>query len=222
MPDNGDPRLPLHVLSNHPLLPPLIKQALSASRDRRLISRLTYPDPTSAPPHLRPCVFVLDVWSLGDQIIGACRLLRIRHPGSKFVALMTSGKNDRDEELRLLYAGFDGSVKATDKWCDELAEAIEVILSGRLWFPGGIISEYVKHTNLLLDDHLSRSLTARENQVLQLVVRRLSNKEIGGALGISERTVRFHVSRVFIKLRIENRTGLFKSINIASTAHHAS
>ncbi|MHB8655041.1 MAG: helix-turn-helix transcriptional regulator [Terriglobia bacterium] len=222
MPESDDPRWPLHVISKHPSFAPLIKQTLSASQDRRLISRLTFPNPNSAPRQLQPCVFILDVWSLGDQIIGACRLLRVRHPGSKFVALVAPGENDHDEALRLLFAGFDGTVKAADNWCDELADAIEVILGGRLWFPREIISEYVKHTNLLLDNHLSKSLTARENQVLQLVVRRLSNKEIGGALGISERTVRFHVSKVFTKLRIENRAVLFKTINVTSMAHYAS
>lgn len=216
VPDNGDTRLSLHILSRHPAIPALIKRTMSVSQDTRLLSQVAFPEPDAVPSPLRPCVFVLDVWSLGDQVIGACRFLRIRHPGSKFIALVPPGRDNHDAALRLLFAGLDGTVKAHDNWCEELAEALQVILAGRLWFPREVISAYVKHTNLLLDNQFSKSLTARENQVLQLMIRRLSNKEIGGALGISERTARFHVSRIFSKLGIENRSGLFKTFDLAA------
>jgi DNA-binding NarL/FixJ family response regulator len=52
------------------------------------------------------------------------------------------------------------------------------------------------------------SLTAREGQVLQLLMRRSTNKEISGVLGISERTVKFHVSNILSKLQLEDRRGL--------------
>jgi DNA-binding NarL/FixJ family response regulator len=52
------------------------------------------------------------------------------------------------------------------------------------------------------------SLTAREAQALQLLMRRLTNKEISSALGISERTVKYHVSNILSKLQLEDRRGL--------------
>ena len=208
-------RMHVYVLSRHPALPTLIKQTLAASLTADLNSRLSFPVPGDDPIFQQPCLFFMDVWSQGEEAIGTCRLLRTRCPGSKFVALSVAGEAERDQALRLLYAGFDGAVRITDGWCKELAEAIDVILDGRLWFPREIMSEYVKHTNLLLDNYLGRFLSGRENQVLQLAMRRLSNKEIGAALGISERTVRFHMSKIFAKLRIENRTALFKTINAA-------
>lgn len=50
------------------------------------------------------------------------------------------------------------------------------------------------------------SLTDREAQVLQLVARGLANKQIALALGISEHTVKFHISSIYGKLRVTNRT----------------
>lgn len=55
-------------------------------------------------------------------------------------------------------------------------------------------------------DTLAEPLTERENQVLQLLARGLANKQIAVALGISEHTVKFHISSIYAKLGVTNRT----------------
>jgi DNA-binding NarL/FixJ family response regulator len=50
------------------------------------------------------------------------------------------------------------------------------------------------------------ALTERETQILQLLARGLANKQIAAALGISEHTVKFHVSSIYAKLGATNRT----------------
>ena len=49
-------------------------------------------------------------------------------------------------------------------------------------------------------------LTARETEVLNLLSKGLANKQIASALGISEHTVKFHVSSIYTKLNVTNRT----------------
>jgi DNA-binding NarL/FixJ family response regulator len=51
-------------------------------------------------------------------------------------------------------------------------------------------------------------VTAREGEILQLLMRRLSNKDISSLLAISERTVKFHVSNILSKLQVSDRRGL--------------
>jgi len=53
---------------------------------------------------------------------------------------------------------------------------------------------------------LVEPLTERETQILQLLARGLANKQIAAALGISEHTVKFHVSSIYTKLGATNRT----------------
>jgi DNA-binding NarL/FixJ family response regulator len=55
-------------------------------------------------------------------------------------------------------------------------------------------------------DHSPEPLTARESEVLQLLAQGLANKQIAVALGISEHTVKFHVSAIYAKLGAASRT----------------
>jgi NarL family two-component system response regulator LiaR len=84
------------------------------------------------------------------------------------------------------------------------------LLANRLWVPQEVLLAFVKQVKILLDRQLlaGQSLTARESQVLQLLFRRLTNRQIAYALKISERTAKFHVSNVLTKLGFENRRNL--------------
>jgi DNA-binding NarL/FixJ family response regulator len=61
------------------------------------------------------------------------------------------------------------------------------------------------------DDPEVEPLTEREIQVLQLLARGLANKQIAVSLEISEHTVKFHVSSIYAKLGVTNRTEAVRS-----------
>jgi len=166
-------------------------------------------------PQSRPCIFVLDKYSAPVEIPALCKMLRARCPGSKLLALAPPEMKRDEKILELLYAGVEGLVRFTDRVEEELAQAVKTLMAGGLWMPDRVIREYVRRTNLLLDGslHPESPLTARETQILQLVVRHLSNREIGGALEISERTVKFHVSNIYSKTRVQGRRELMSSIS---------
>lgn len=136
--------------------------------------------------------------------------LRGHAPGSKFLALMAPEKESHDEMLRLFYWGLDGFVELHKTWQLELPHALRSILKGQIWAPPAVLAAYVGRMRALLDAQLlpGHSLTKREGQILQMLMRSLSNKEIGGALGISERTVKYHVSNILSKLQLADRRSL--------------
>lgn len=114
------------------------------------------------------------------------------------------------EKLRLFNWGIDGLVDLGKSWQAELPRAIPSVLKGQPWVPREVMLGFVNQVKSLLNAQLQHGhfLTAREGQVLQFLVRRLTNKEISCTLGISERTVKYHVSNILGKLQVEDRRGL--------------
>ena len=157
-----------------------------------------------------PRLFLLDACSLRMDLGWLAQRCRTQAPGSKFLALLPPESSSDEEMLRLFFWGIDGFVSLHKTWEAELPHAIRSILSGQAWAPRAVMAAYVARMRALLDAQLmpGQSLTARESQVLQLLMRRLANKEISSALGISERTVKYHVSNILAKLQLQDRRGL--------------
>lgn len=112
--------------------------------------------------------------------------------------LMLSTHSGEEEIYRALQSGARGYVlKSVLR--EELLRAIRAVSAGRRYLDSVVAP--------LLAQRLShRSLTARELEVLRMVVKGLGNKEIAAALNIAEVTVKLHVSHVLEKLSVKDRT----------------
>src|SRR6266404_5388430 len=151
--------LHLQVIARNPIVANVLTQILS--QDPELGSLLSHPPIEHFDALMeqgQAYLFVFDGWYLHEQLTELSRLLRVRCPGSKFLALTPSEMCDNAEMLRLLYAGIDGVVRVKGNWQEEILAAVRSIMDGNLWFPRSIINEYVRNTNLLLDKRLRRDL----------------------------------------------------------------
>lgn len=83
---------------------------------------------------------------------------------------------------------------------DVMVAALQVILAGGTYVPAGGVVSHVSG----MDD--SRVLTSRQREVLALLARNLSNREIAEALGMRVNTVRVHVAAIFRALGVDNRS----------------
>jgi len=160
-----------------------------------------------------PRLFVLDGCSSNMPLGPLGGRLRANSPGSKFLVVLPPDRSGESEMMLLFYWGIDGFVTLHKKWKTELPKAAFALLRGSLWVPSEVLLAFVKQMKTLLDRQLlaGQSLTAREGQVVQLLFRHLTNKDIAHQLSISERTVKFHVSNVLSKLGLENRRNLLVS-----------
>ncbi len=110
---------------------------------------------------------------------------------------------------RVIGAGAKGYLSMTAS-LSEIRMAFDVVLDGSIWAPRKVLAR------LLESDQAAKlaaaaapvRLTARERDVLTMLVSGGSNREIGAALGIDEATVKAHVGRLLRKFGVANRTAL--------------
>jgi len=97
---------------------------------------------------------------------------------------------------------------------EELQAAVRALFEGLIVGAPALLEPMFTHRQVVSlpeEEQEPAALTDRENQVLQLLARGLPNKQIAAQLGISEHTVKFHVSSIYAKLQATNRTEAVRS-----------
>ena len=117
------------------------------------------------------------------------------------LALFSGGE---DEAIRLLQRGYRGYLGPDDP-LSRLKLALEALRRGEIWASRELLTR-------TLGTLAAPQLTEREQEVLGLLGGGLSNRAIGERLGISERTVKAHVSNLFDKHGVRNRTELVSQV----------
>lgn len=141
----------------------------------------------------RPDVALVDISMEGPGFIG---IAQAAPPQTRLLALTMH--LDHDLADRVLAAGFAGYL-VKDAAVAELISAVEVTAAG-----GRFLSAALGRTGAAPRSP-PRGVTAREIACLQAASDGKSNREIGEALGISERTVKFHFENAFRKLEAKSR-----------------
>ncbi|HTY82748.1 MAG TPA: response regulator transcription factor [Silvibacterium sp.] len=144
----------------------------------------------------QPQVMLLDLRMPGMNGIETLQKLRSL-PNPPRVVVLTNFETDEDV-YRAVRAGAQGYLlKSTSQ--QEMVEAIKAVASGRRYFPAQIAAR--------LAQRMSRSsLTTREREILEMMSKGLTNKQIGSALDISANTARNHVNNIIEKLDVADRT----------------
>ena len=128
--------------------------------------------------------------------VEATKAIRNEFPGARIIVLTTY---DGDEDIyRALQAGARAYL-LKDVLREELLSAIRAVHAGQFHIPPAVAARLAER--LPLSD-----LTARELEVLTLIVKGMSNSEIGTALTISTGTVKIHVNNILSKLGVSDRT----------------
>jgi DNA-binding NarL/FixJ family response regulator len=131
------------------------------------------------------------------------RLLRHELPQVRILVLAESFT--AGQMCRLLASGCHGFLRYDG--IGDLTTALGALLSGHTWVPPEVLEEFALNAPSLLAGRRNSdtAFTEREALVVELVEKRLTNKEVALALGITERTVRFHLRNIFEKLGVSDR-----------------
>ena len=120
--------------------------------------------------------------------------------------LILTVHNEVEYLLKAFDIGIDGYL-LKDSSYDELKEAIDVVISGNTYIQPSLLPALNESMeDYALDKEKIECLTKRELDVLRLISEGCSNKKISDELTISERTVKNHISHIFRKINVEDRT----------------
>jgi DNA-binding NarL/FixJ family response regulator len=159
-----------------------------------------------------PSLGAVDVVLLGSRngqnLFDSMAGLKAARPDLKII---TTGLGADDETiLKALAAGAKGYVDAAATPV-EFVEAIRMVNQGSVWAPRRVLSMFIERVTTSTGPIFPAGrviFTEREKEVLELLVAGRSNKDISSSLGIVERTVKAHVSKLLRKVGVQNRIRL--------------
>jgi DNA-binding NarL/FixJ family response regulator len=154
---------------------------------------------------LTPQVVVMDVRLTDGSGITATREIRNRQPDTK--VLMLTSYADEDALFASIMAGASGYILKQIKGVDLVSAVLTIGHGQSLLDPSmtqGVLDRLLRSQNLLKDEKLAR-LTAQEERILNLLAEGKTNRQIGEAIHLAEKTVKNYVSTILSKLEVARR-----------------
>ncbi len=153
---------------------------------------------------VRPDVALLDMRMPRLDGLGVLEALGSQQDAPPCLVLTTF--DDADAFLAAVRAGARGYL-LKDASSGELGEAIRCVARGGTWLKPSVTDNVLRALrDGRAESQADEKLTEREVEVLRLLAGGYSNREIGDALGVAERTVKNHVSSILAKLWVRDRT----------------
>jgi DNA-binding NarL/FixJ family response regulator len=192
--------LRVHIADDHPLVRGALRQALEAAFAGCEVGEAASYDELQAllAATDEPDLILLDLHMPGMSGFIGLMMLRSEHPATP--VLVVSGSDDAATVQRVIDYGASGFVPKSAP-VSELRDAVRAVLDGQVWMPTLGWDEAEAAVA-----HRAVSLTPQQMRVLARMAEGKLNKQIAYDLGVSEQTVKDHVSVILRKLGASNRT----------------
>jgi len=150
-----------------------------------------------------PDIIVIDLDGHPMDFSDTMRYCRQEIPSARVVVLSLNGHAELLQ--RCLSAGAEAYV-LKDITPGELVRAVKAVADGSTYVDPRIAGNVLRRQTLMPTRSAISDLSERETEIIRLIARGLSNKEIASQLSVSEKTIKNHISRIFAKLGITART----------------
>lgn len=156
---------------------------------------------------LKPDVILMDI---NMPVLNGLQAIKmLKDEDSRYKIIVLTLHQDREYLFKTLQLGCEGYV-LKDAESSVLIEAIRSVYDQQTYIQPNMTGELVKEFNRVTlieqDKSITNNLTNREIEVLKLIAEGMINKEIAKSLFISEKTVKNHISNIFKKLDVNDRT----------------
>ncbi len=194
---NNTPKIKVMIVDDHPLMRVGVASIVNARSDMTVVAQTgTGEEAVCLFAHHQPDITLMDLRLPQMSGVDAILAIRARHPGARFVVLTTY---EGDEDIhRALEAGAKGYIIKGMPY-QTLIEALLRVHGGGRFLPPPV-------ARALASRMPDSDLSSREQEVLRHLVEGMSNKEIANLLGITEATVKCHVSTILMRLNVSDRT----------------
>lgn len=185
------------IVDDHPVVRAGLTSMLSTHAELQVIGSASSGEEALAMiQHHAPDVVLLDLRMPG--LNGTDMLVTAKKSGLQVRAIILTSYETDEDIYRAVQAGAQGYL-LKDTPFKEMLEAIRAVNAGKRYIPRQIAQR-------LAERMMRTELTARELEILKMLAKGPTNKQIGHALGISDYTVRNHVNSIIEKLEVSDRT----------------
>lgn len=204
----GKEKTRILLADDHPLLREAMRSSIDQQEDMEVVGEAgDGEEAVRLSLEMEPDIVIMDIVMPRMNGIEASKRIKTANPTTA-VLILTAYDDDR-YVLGLLEAGAAGYLLKSARIRDVL-EAIRTIRMGESVVHPSIIAKLLAYTGRTGKDsdeaRREHLLSAREMQVVRLVAKGMSNKDIAVHLGLTVRTVKAHLSNIFVKLDVASRT----------------
>jgi DNA-binding NarL/FixJ family response regulator len=205
---------PIKVLiaDDHALFREGLRMLLTQESGIQVVGEATQGDEAlSMAEALEPDILLLDIRM--PKVDGLTVLPKIREKSPRTKVLILSAFFEDDLIIEAMQNGAKGYLlkEATYK---DLVKAIRATHAGELWAERKVLTQLLESLFQKVNDshvpisEIRENLTEREQEIVKWVIHGMTNKEIATQLGISDKTVKTHLSNIFSKLKVSRRLEL--------------
>ena len=194
----------VYLLDDHEVVRRGLRELLEVEDDLEVVGESgSAQEATRRIPALRPHVMILDARLPDGSGIDVCRDVRSVDPSVAGIVLTSF---DDDEALRSAVLAGAAGYLLKDIRGSRLVDSIRRVASGESLLDDAVVSRLRAQWGHDVDDPRLTALSPQERRILQHIAEGLTNRQIGEALGLAEKTVKNYVTSVLAKLGMERRT----------------
>ncbi len=192
------------IADNHPIFREGLKKIFLINDDFNIVAEAgDGREVVKLTMKLHPDIVILDINLSNMNGLEATKVILRELPDTKVVALTSSDNQEYVNEMAALgaYGYLLKEIKP-----DKLIKLVEEVFAGNSLFEKEYKVNLKTDKKTYLKKELAEDLTRRERDVLQLIARGMCNKDIAATLFVSEKTVKNHLTNIFKKIQVEDRT----------------
>lgn len=191
------------IAEDHGVVADGVATMLSFEADMEVVEMVTSGEAlVEAVARHRPDVALVDVKLVGMDGLSAVREIKSRGLPTRTMALTMF--TDHDTVSRSVAAGVAGYLPKNVRR-DELVQAVRAVAAGKGFLHPDITRPFLERVGSLASHAGLTPLSSREQQVLEELANGRSTREIAEALGLGDETVKSHLSRIYSKLKANDR-----------------